>query len=46
MADGPGKKLLLVDTDEAAARALTSFLEGHGYKTQTVTAYDQAMTAV
>lgn len=46
MADGSGKKLLLVDTDEAAARALTSFLEGSGYRTQTVAAYDQAITAV
>lgn len=46
MADGTGKKLLIVDTDEAAARALTSFLEGSGYRTQTVAAYDQAMTAV
>ena len=46
MTDGPGKKLLLVDTDETAARALTSFLEGRGYNTQTVADYPQAMSAV
>jgi len=46
MADAPGKKILLVDTDEAAAMALTSFLAGHGYNLQTVTAYQQALTAV
>jgi len=46
MADSSGKKILLVDTDEAAARALTSFLEEHGYHTQTVTKYQQAITAV
>ncbi|OGS05444.1 MAG: hypothetical protein A3J70_09250, partial [Elusimicrobia bacterium RIFCSPHIGHO2_02_FULL_61_10] len=46
MADSPGKKILLVDTDEASALGLTLFLQGHGYLTQTVAAYDQAMTAV
>jgi len=46
MADGSGKKILLVDTDSAAAGALTSFLESSGYNTQTVTNYQQAITAV
>ncbi|MEK7722253.1 MAG: response regulator, partial [Elusimicrobiota bacterium] len=46
MAEGPGKRLLLVDTDETAARALSSFLESHGYRTRTVTDYRQAITAV
>ncbi|MDO8805624.1 MAG: response regulator, partial [Elusimicrobiota bacterium] len=46
MAEGSGKKILLVDTDEAAARELTSFLEGSGYRTQTVTGCQQAITAV
>lgn len=46
MVEGPGKKILLVDTDEAAAGALTSFLQDRGYLTQTVTDYQQALTAV
>ncbi len=37
---------MLVDTDETAARALSSFLESHGYRTRTVTDYRQAITAV
>ncbi len=46
MADSPGKKILLVDTDEASALGLTLFLQGHGYLTQTVADQYQAMTAV
>lgn len=46
MADASGKKILLVDTDENAARALTAFLEGRGYRTRTVTDQPQALTAV
>ena len=46
MADSPGKKILLVDTDEASALGLTLFLQGHGYLTQTVAVQEQAMTAV
>ncbi|MGD9642933.1 MAG: response regulator [Elusimicrobiales bacterium] len=44
--DAAAKKILLVDTDAAAAAALTTFLEGRGYKAQTVTNYQQALTAV
>ena len=40
------KKLLVVDTDAAAAASLTSFLEEHGYLSQTVGGYQQALTAV
>ncbi|MDD5209217.1 MAG: response regulator [Elusimicrobiales bacterium] len=46
MADSPGKKILLVDTDEASALGLTLFLQGHGYLTQTVADQFQALTAV
>ncbi len=41
-----GKKILLVDTDAAAAAALTAFLEGRGYQAHTVNDYQQAFTAV
>ena len=41
-----GKKILLVDNDAAAAAALTTFLEDHAYHAQTVTNYQQAITAV
>lgn len=41
-----GKKILLVDTDAAAAAALTAFLDEHGYSSQTVGNYQQALTAV
>jgi len=41
-----GKKILLVDTDAAAARELTAFLDEHGYLSQTVASYEQAVTAV
>jgi diguanylate cyclase (GGDEF)-like protein len=44
--DAAAKKILLVDTDAPAAAALTSFLEGRGYKAQTVANYQQALTAV
>ncbi len=44
--DAAAKKILLVDTDAAAAAALTVFLEGRGYKAQTVANYQQALTAV
>ena len=44
--DAAAKKILLVDTDAAAAAALTAFLEGRGYKAQTVANYQQALTAV
>ena len=40
------KKILLVDTDAAAAGALSTLLEGHGYKAQTVAGYQQALSAV
>lgn len=44
--DAAAKKILLVDTDAPAAAALTAFLEGRGYKAQTVANYQQALTAV
>jgi diguanylate cyclase (GGDEF)-like protein len=44
--DAAAKKILLVDTDAPAAAALTTFLEGRGYKAQTVANYQQALTAV
>ncbi len=40
-----GKKILLVDTDASAA-GVSSFLEGSGYRVQSVGSYQQAMTAV
>jgi diguanylate cyclase (GGDEF)-like protein len=46
MADASAKKILLVDTDAAAAGALASFLEERGYQAQTVGNYQQAITAV
>jgi len=46
MVEGTGKKILLVDVSEAVAQSLISFLTDHGYTTQTVTDYQQAMTAV
>ncbi len=46
MADSPGKKILLVDTDEASALGLALFLQGHSYLTQTVADQYQALTAV
>lgn len=42
---GDGKKILLVDTDKAAA-ATAAFLAERGYVTQTVGGYQQALTAV
>ena len=41
-----GKKILIVDTDAAAAASLTSFLDKHNYLCQTVANYQQAITAV
>ncbi len=46
MAAAADKKILLVDTDAAAAASLSAFLEGHGYQAQTVAGYQQALTAV
>jgi diguanylate cyclase (GGDEF)-like protein len=46
MADPAGKKVLLVETDQDVARSVSSLLESHGYNTQTVTNYQQAITAV
>ena len=41
-----GRKILIVDTDAAAAASLTAFLDEHGYSSQTVGNYQQALTAV
>lgn len=46
MADASGRKILLVDTDEKAAASLSSFLEGRGFRVQTVADQGQALTAV
>lgn len=46
MAAATAKKILLVDTDAAAAGSLSVFLEGHGYQAQTVGGYQQALSAV
>jgi len=44
--DAAGKKILLVENDAESARGLTAFLEEHGYRSQTVTEFPQAVTAV
>jgi diguanylate cyclase (GGDEF)-like protein len=44
--DGAGKKILIVENDAAAARGLTAFLEDHGYRAQTVTRSQEALSAV
>jgi diguanylate cyclase (GGDEF)-like protein len=46
MAAANDRKILLVDTDAAAAGSLTAFLESHGYRVQTVAASQQALAAV
>jgi diguanylate cyclase (GGDEF)-like protein len=46
MADAGGKKILLVESDQALARSVSSFLEAHGYNSQTVTNYQQTLTAI
>ncbi|HCC47897.1 MAG TPA: hypothetical protein DEQ38_07265 [Elusimicrobia bacterium] len=46
MEPASGKKILIVDTDAAAAASLTSFLDKHNYLCQTVANYQQAITAV
>jgi len=46
MAAATGKKILLVDTDAAAAGPVAAFLESHDYHVQTVANYQQAVTAV
>jgi diguanylate cyclase (GGDEF)-like protein len=40
------KKILLVESDQAVARSVTAFLESHGYQAQTVSNYQQTLTAV
>ncbi len=40
------KKILLVDTDAAAAGSLSALLDGHGYQAQIVGGYQQALSAV
>jgi diguanylate cyclase (GGDEF)-like protein len=46
MAETGAKKILIVDSDTPEARALLAFLEENGYHAQTVTNYQQAVTAV
>ena len=46
MSADSSQKILLVDTDADAARALTVFVENCGYRAQTVTDYQQALAAV
>ncbi len=46
MAESAGRKILIVDTDAAAAALLSAFLETNGYKVQTVSEHAQAMSAV
>ncbi len=46
MSGSEARKILLVDTDEKAAGALASLLEGRGFAARTVGDYQQALTAV